>query len=195
MDALRAAIEKAVTAAAGEAYEIGYAHGGNPYRHGRGEPPQRVDDGWDRPVTTATLAAMQAVRDLRVVPALLRWCDWPGCWRSYDATIGPVGEPGWRMLRRPHVLLCPTHDQAGHRPSFDPWTQGDQYLTGRCECNAFAEVRPANHQAVIGWWTGHVATTPPPAEFPEDPEDCEHGRWNPDNGQCLDCGHISSEVK
>lgn len=28
-------------------------------------------------------------------------------------------------------------------------------------------------------------------EFPEDPADCEHGRWNPDNGQCLDCGDIS----
>jgi len=24
-----------------------------------------------------------------------------------------------------------------------------------------------------------------------DPEDCEHGRWNPDNGQCLDCGDLS----
>jgi hypothetical protein len=26
--------------------------------------------------------------------------------------------------------------------------------------------------------------------FEVDPEDCEHGRWNPDNRQCLDCGHI-----
>lgn len=28
------------------------------------------------------------------------------------------------------------------------------------------------------------------AAFPEDPQECDHGRWNPDNGQCLDCGHI-----
>ncbi len=24
--------------------------------------------------------------------------------------------------------------------------------------------------------------------FELDPDDCEHGRWNPDNDQCLDCG-------
>jgi hypothetical protein len=33
----------------------------------------------------------------------------------------------------------------------------------------------------------------PATEFPEDPEDCEHSRWNPDNRQCLDCVHISPE--
>jgi hypothetical protein len=26
------------------------------------------------------------------------------------------------------------------------------------------------------------------AAFPEDPLECDHGRWNPDNRQCLDCG-------
>lgn len=30
--------------------------------------------------------------------------------------------------------------------------------------------------------------------FPDDPEDCDHGRWNPDNGQCLDCGHIDPKT-
>ena len=101
--------------------------------------------------------AIQAgVRAARIDPALLRWCDWPGCWRSYDATTGPVGEPGWMMHRRPMVLLCPDHDPAGHRPSFDTWTRGDKHLTARCECGASAEVRPANHQAVIDWWTGHI---------------------------------------
>lgn len=28
-------------------------------------------------------------------------------------------------------------------------------------------------------------------QFPLDPDDCEHGRWNPDNGQCLDCGDMT----
>ena len=30
----------------GEAYEIGHAHGMNPYRVIMGKKPQRVDDGW-----------------------------------------------------------------------------------------------------------------------------------------------------
>ncbi len=30
-------------------------------------------------------------------------------------------------------------------------------------------------------------------EFPVDPEGCEHAVWNPDNRQCLDCGHINPE--
>jgi hypothetical protein len=28
--------------------------------------------------------------------------------------------------------------------------------------------------------------------FEVDPIDCEHGRWNPDNRQCLDCGHMTT---
>lgn len=31
--------------------------------------------------------------------------------------------------------------------------------------------------------------------FPEDPLECDHGRWNPDNGQCLDCGSPESAPK
>lgn len=104
-------------------------------------------------VVEALTAGLHAAR---IDPALLRWCDWPGCWRSYDATTGPVGEPGWMAHRRPMVLLCPTHDQAGHRPGFDHWTKGDPHLIARCECGAFGEVYPANHFAVIDWWTAHI---------------------------------------
>ncbi len=100
-------------------------------------------------------ARLGEVRDERIDPRLLRWCDWPGCWRSYDATTGPVGEPGWIAHRRPATLLCPTHDLAGHRPGYDKWEMTD-YLVARCECGRSAEVRPANHEAVAEWWTTHV---------------------------------------
>lgn len=91
----------------------------------------------------------------RLDPGLLRWCDWPGCWRSYNATTGPVGEPGWMRHPRPQVLLCPTHDPAGHRPTFD-WTPGDDHITAGCQCGATDQVHPTNHQAVIDWWSGHI---------------------------------------
>ncbi len=32
-------------------------------------------------------------------------------------------------------------------------------------------------------------------EWPADPEECEHGRWNPDNRQCLDCGEKDEETE
>lgn len=39
---LKSQIEKLV----GEAYQVGYVHGGNVYRPILNEPPQRVDEGW-----------------------------------------------------------------------------------------------------------------------------------------------------
>ncbi len=100
-------------------------------------------------------ARLGEVRDERVDPALLRWCDWPGCWRSFDATTGPVGEPGWMHHHHPTTLLCPTHDPAGHRPDFT-WTNGDNCITALCECGASEQVRPTNQRAVAEWWTSHV---------------------------------------
>ncbi len=100
-------------------------------------------------------ARLGEVRDERVDPALLRWCDWPGCWRSFDATTGPVDEPGWMHHHHPTTLLCPTHDPAGHRPNFT-WTNGDDYITAMCECGESEQVRPTNQLAVAEWWTAHV---------------------------------------
>jgi hypothetical protein len=108
----------------------------------------------------ALTAELAAVRAAGVDPRMLRWCDWAGCWRSYEALRGPVGDPGWMRHRHPDVLLCPTHDQAGHRPSFDDWTRGDDSLTARCECGESAVVRPPNHFAVIEWWTTHITGLP-----------------------------------
>ena len=48
-------------------------------------------------------------------------------------------------------------------------------------------------RAVLGEPPLATRSAAPAPEFPEDPEDCEHGRWNPDNRQCLDCGHITPE--
>ncbi len=100
-------------------------------------------------------AMLAKVRERRVDPDLLRWCDWPGCWRSFDATKGPVGEPGWMAHRHPSTLPCPDHDPAGHRPNFT-WTNGDTYITALCECGESAQVRPTNQLAVTEWWTAHV---------------------------------------
>jgi hypothetical protein len=60
---LRELVEAVIDEAAGAAYEIGHAHGGNPYRRSRGEPPQRVDDGWDTAAHAAVEKLMAAVRD------------------------------------------------------------------------------------------------------------------------------------
>jgi hypothetical protein len=104
----------------------------------------------------ALAAELAAIRAAGVDPGLLRWCDWPGCWRSYEAMQGPVDDPGWMRHPHPNMLLCPVHDQAGHRPSFDDWTRGEDFLTARCGCGDSAVVRPSNHLAVIDWWTAHI---------------------------------------
>lgn len=52
-----------------------------------------------------------------------------------------------------------------------------------------AEMRAAGHPAAQE------------ADYSEEPlwdldeEDCEHGRWNPDNDQCLDCGKHLDEAR
>lgn len=107
---------------------------------------------WEQMAAATELAE---IREQRVDPALLRWCEWPGCWRSFDATTGPRGEPGWVNHRHPSTLLCPDHDPGGHRPDFT-WTPGDSHVVALCECGASAEVRPTNQLAVAAWWSAHV---------------------------------------
>lgn len=47
-------IAGAIATAVCEAYEIGYAHGGNPWRVARNEAPLRVTDGWGQVLVTLT---------------------------------------------------------------------------------------------------------------------------------------------
>jgi hypothetical protein len=102
-------------------------------------------------------AELARIRSDRTDPALLRWCEWPGCWRSFDAFTGPT-DPGWRNHRQPRILLCPGHDTAGHQPGIGAWEPGDDHLTALCQCGATDEVRPTNHHAVTEWWTTHIQT-------------------------------------
>ena len=63
----------------GEAYDIGHAHGMNPFRMWEGRPPQRVDDGWgpiaeeiERRIREARFRAVLEVRHEWITAGLRR---------------------------------------------------------------------------------------------------------------------------
>lgn len=101
-------------------------------------------------------AQLAEVRAAGVDPHLLRWCGWPGCWRSYNAVTGPA-ERGWMRTRLAAVTLCPTHDPLGHQPAFD-WNREAQTTAAVCSCGAREQLpdgRTSQH-AVEEWWAQHV---------------------------------------
>jgi hypothetical protein len=110
-------------------------------------------------------AQLAAVRAAGVDPSLLRWCGWPGCWRSYNAVTGPV-ERGWQRTNLAMVTLCPFHDQLGHRPAFD-WDRDNSTLHGLCDCGERVKMDRTNQDAVMGWWTHHVQGIAPDDTLPD----------------------------
>lgn len=116
------------------------------------------------------LTTRALVADARV----LRWCEWPDCFRSYHAMTGPdpvIDGKGWVRVRGGgDVLLCPDHANTGHRPQRPQWEPGWDYQHASCECGARGErVRPANLEATNGWWRDHVrdaAVPDPVADVP-----------------------------
>lgn len=102
-----------------------------------------------------TLEELRSIRAAGVDPGLLRWCSWPDCLASFDASRGPEGG-GWKQYRHMAVLLCPRHAQTGHWPSFD-MDRGDlTTFTARCGCGAAEKVQPSNWDAVYAWWGKHL---------------------------------------
>lgn len=105
--------------------------------------------------------------------AFLRWCEWPDCLRSFDVRTGPseADGKGWIYVRTGmHVLLCPDHANAGHRPQRFEWEPGDTTIRTSCECEARSgDLTPTNHATCMEWWRTHVlgatpTTDPAPAE-------------------------------
>lgn len=111
--------------------------------------PIGADDG-------AIRAGLSAIRAAGVDPRLLRWCSWPGCLASFDASTGPEGG-GWMQYRHMAVLLCPDHKDTGHWPRYDMDRDDLARLLARCACGETAEVRPSNWEAVFAWWETHLA--------------------------------------
>ncbi len=76
-----------------------------------------------------------------------------------------------------------------HRPEVFPFTSGELLLHHR-----YAQGAPITCGVPHGCVTAVVDDVQCRqchevlAAFPEDPLECDHGRWNPDNRQCLDCG-------
>jgi hypothetical protein len=104
--------------------------------------------------------ALTWIRDAGVDPRVLRWCDWPGCLRSFDAPTGPVGEPGWRRNNRVMLLLCPGHSEAGHWLDFetypDPAGGHLPASQGRCECGHAEDLGQVSLDEIKQWWTAHA---------------------------------------
>lgn len=106
------------------------------------------------------LTTRAAVGDAR----MLRWCEWPGCLRSFHAATGPdpaIDGKGWIRVRNgDSILLCPDHADAGHRPQRVEWEPGWGYVNTSCECGARGErVTPASLDGNNRWWREHVEAT------------------------------------
>src|SRR5215207_2231378 len=117
--------------------------------HGAGADTPSVDS-WphlhDDERAFWTAKAARVLRAAGVDPDLLRWCSWPDCLASYDASSGPH-DRGWKSFRHMAVLLCPEHSPTSHWPSFDMDRDDLTYLTAKCGCGETAEVSPANWDA------------------------------------------------
>lgn len=99
---------------------------------------------------------LERIRSAGVDPALLRWCRWPGCWHSYDATNGPVGDPGWVRAAR-YLLLCPRHAIAGHLPRTRIEREPSSLFID-CECGESFELGgKADLDDAHRRWAAHVA--------------------------------------
>lgn len=117
----------------------------------------RLREGWTQAETEAARLS-GLLRDLQEAgtdPDLLRWCGWPGCWRSYHAATGPTGDPGWIRANR-DMTLCPTHKAAGHTPRIrivhDPIS-----LIVDCECGETVDLGGHTNLAdAHTWWEDHV---------------------------------------
>jgi len=105
-------------------------------------------------------AELERIRSAGVDPRLLRWCSWPGCVASFDASTGPECD-GWIRYRHMAVLLCPNHKSTGHWPSYDMDRDDMSKLLARCGCGETAEVCPSNWEAVFAWWERHLAESAP----------------------------------
>lgn len=112
-----------------------------------------VRQGWIAAQSAADLVRLRAAG---VDPRMLRWCSWPGCLASFDASTGPEGG-GWMQYRHMAVLLCPQHKDTGHWPSYDMDRDDLTKLLARCGCGETAEVRPSSWEAVFAWWEQHLA--------------------------------------
>lgn len=117
-----------------------------------------------RPLLAAVDAAYTELATIRAQatdPALLRWCDWPGCWSHFNAVAGPTRQ-GWIRVARQHLLLCPGHAVAGHIPGFDV-DSTLRTVVAHCSCGDADAVAGGNVAAVGGnvaavggWWRRHV---------------------------------------
>lgn len=106
----------------------------------------------------------------------IRWCEWPDCLRSFNVLTGPdpkTDGAGWIYLRTgTHLLLCPDHANAGHRPQhFADWKPGDTTINTSCECGERGYgLAPASTTVCVEWWRHHVRQLPeqPAAEAEPD---------------------------
>lgn len=101
-------------------------------------------------------------------PRYLRWCEWPDCLRSFNILDGPDPErdgKGWIYVRTgTHVLLCPDHANAGHRPQRFEWQPGDTTINTSCECGDRGErLKPTTNERCVQWWREHVRKLAAPA--------------------------------
>lgn len=127
------------------------------------DPGRYVDA--HRPHARAAIRAYerhrQDVFDDPAGPAMLRWCEWPGCLNSYNILTGPPPGPGsWVYVRTgAQVLLCPAHQDAGHRPQRPLWTAGAETMDVACQCGEHRTGhRPVSQRSMLDWWHHHVLT-------------------------------------
>lgn len=102
-----------------------------------------------------------ALESLKVSTELLRWCDWPGCLRSFNVLTGPKKEvdgEGWMHASQGlRALLCPDHVSLGHWPGPVEWEPGWKHVNVSCECGERGEALfPSNHNAARTWWHTHI---------------------------------------
>lgn len=118
-----------------------------------------------RPHARAAIAAIAAYErhrrdatDDSYTPDMLRWCEWPDCLASYHAATGPPPGDRWIYVRTgAHVLLCPAHQNTGHRPQRPQWQTGATSMDVSCECGATAAgLTPTTQRRMIDWWAEHI---------------------------------------
>lgn len=105
-------------------------------------------------------AELSRIRDAGPDRRVLRWCDWPGCLRSFDAINGPVDDPGWRRVSRVFLMLCPAHGAAGHWLDFETYPDPDggrlPAKQARCECGHAEDLGVVDIDDIQQWWLAHV---------------------------------------
>lgn len=110
------------------------------------------------------------VDEMRPDSRYLRYCDWPDCLRAYDVRTGPKpevdGHP-WIHVRAAHALLCPSHQDAGHRPQRFAWKPGDTTISTSCECGERSgDLSPTTTERCYEWWADHVRADAPTEPAP-----------------------------